>query len=85
MVRIFVVALGSIKGNARCILFRKAQLRRFLVRVNLNRQRLIGAQHFKEERQFAETVSNRISQQCSFIRLNHIAQRAHVAAGIFNF
>ncbi|MNE94078.1 hypothetical protein D3C80_1920050 [compost metagenome] len=85
MVRIFVIALSRIKWNARCVLFRKAQLRRFLVRMNLNRQRLIGAKYLEQERQFAETVSNCLAQQRVFIRIDHIAQRAYLAVGIFNF
>ncbi|MNT07737.1 hypothetical protein D3C72_1424520 [compost metagenome] len=85
MVRIFVVTFGGIQWDTGFILFLKTYFRGFLVRVHLNGERLGGAKHLEQERQFAETLGHGIAQERRFVRVDHLAQSAYLAAGIFNF
>ncbi|MNP68371.1 hypothetical protein D3C76_1643160 [compost metagenome] len=74
MVGIFIVTLGGIQRNTCRVLFGKARFRGLLVRVNLDGERLIGAQHLKEERQLAKTFGNLCTQQRGFIRVDDLTQ-----------
>ena len=72
VVRIFIVALGSRQRNSRCILTGKAHFGRTFAGMDLNRQRLIGTQHFEQERQFTKALCYRIAQHRGGCRINHV-------------
>ena len=84
MVRIFIVTFGGIKRDSGGILFGKPDFRGPFVRVNLNRERLGGAQHFKQERQFTKTLGNFGAKQGRFIAVDCIAQRTRRSGVIEN-
>ncbi len=82
MVGIFIVALGGIQRNTRGVLFGKANFRCAFIRVNLDGERLGGAQYFEQERQFAETLGDVSAEKGIFIGLNDVAQRLRLAVGV---
>ncbi|CHA00545.1 Uncharacterised protein [Salmonella enterica subsp. enterica serovar Typhi] len=81
MVRIFIVPLCGIHGDTRRIFFRETDFGIALIRVHLNRERLRGAQYFKQKRQFAETVGYRFAQHGGFILFDGVTQGDGFAVG----
>lgn len=47
--------------------------------MDLNGERLRGAQHFKQERQLTVALRHFFAEQGGFIRVNHLAQRTRLA------
>ncbi|MNV88376.1 hypothetical protein D3C71_1825760 [compost metagenome] len=81
MIGILVITLGSIQRNAGRVLFGEARYGGGFAWMHLNRQRLIGAQHFEQERQLAETTCDFGTQLLRLIFINNIAQRAQITVG----
>ncbi len=85
MVRIFIVAFRRIQWNARRVLFGKADFRGLLIRVNLNRERLVGTQYLKQERQLTKALRDRLAQQRRFILVNNLPQRLRLTRRVLYF
>ena len=81
MVWIFIVTLGGGERDAGGVLAGETFFRGLLVGMDLNRERLSGAQHFKQERQLTKAGGNLVAEQGGFIRVNHLAQRTRLAVG----
>ena len=52
--------------------------------MNLNGERLGGAEHFKQERQFAETLCNLVAEQGGLVAVNDLAQRVRATVSVEN-
>ena len=53
--------------------------------MNLNGERLVGAQYLEQKRQLTKTIRHFIAEQCGFVGVDDVTQAANLTAGIFNF
>src|SRR5471030_534529 len=84
MVRIFVITLCSIECNTGRVLFREANFGSAFAWMNLNGEGLIGAQHFKQKRQFTETLSDFLTELLLQIGADLCAQAYFLTCSILD-